>query len=59
MDTNQLINKDEKIFCLPETNDIIVVNTKNVEWWKTFNFKLFAKYVKQKFIYNLKKINLN
>lgn len=50
--------KGQKIFHIKETNGIIVIPDKGA-WWDNFNMGNFAKYVRSKFLYNLKKINQN
>lgn len=55
---SNLLKKDEKLFYLKKTNDIIVLN-KRVQWWDNFHLANFAEYVKKKFHYNLHKINMN
>lgn len=55
-DTN--LRKEEKIFHLRKTNDIIVLNEKT-KWWDNFHITKFAEYVKKKYKHNLSKINMN
>lgn len=51
------LTKDDKYFYISDKIIIIVPNY--IEYWDNFYYKKYSDYLKQKFIWNLKNINLN
>ena len=54
---NSLSKSNDTYFYLKDKIIIIVPNY--IKYWDNFHIDRYAEYLKQKFIYNLKHINLN